>query len=132
MFSRPCVAALRLCCVLLVCSIGVSAQTQTTGSVGGVVMDANGAAVAGAEVTVTSKATGDERKVSTDESGAYTVPALPPGAYRVQIAATGFRQTVFEDVTIAITETTTIPVQLVVGELTGESVVVDGSVGPVV
>ncbi len=132
MFPRPRIAAWRVCCVLLVWCVAVSAQSQTTGNVEGVVRDPSGAVVPGATVTVTSKATGDERNVTTDETGSYTVPALPPGAYRVQIAATGFRQTVFEDVTVAITETTTIPAQLVVGALTGESVVVDGSVGPVV
>ncbi len=132
MFTRPCAATLRLFCLLLVCSVGVCAQSQTTGNIEGVVRDANGAVVAGADVTVTSKATGDERKVTTDESGAYAVTLLPSGKYRVQINASGFRPTVFEDVTVAITETTTIPVDLVVGELSGESVVVNGSVGPIV
>ncbi len=132
MFARPCVAALRVFFMLLVCSAGVFAQSQTTGNVEGVVRDANGAVVAGAEVTVTSKATGDERKVTTDESGAYAVTLLPSGTYRVQISAQGFRPTVFEDVKVAITETTTIPVELAVGELTGEAVVVNASVGPIV
>ncbi|MDQ1558032.1 MAG: hypothetical protein QOD32_1092, partial [Pyrinomonadaceae bacterium] len=132
MSARPCVAALRAFCLLLVCSVGVFAQSQTTGNVEGVVRDANGAAVAGAEVTVTSRATGDERKATTDESGVFAVTLLPPGTYRVQIGASGFRPTVFEDVTVAITETTNLPVELVVGELTGESVVVNASVGPIV
>jgi len=83
-------------------------------------------------VIVKSKATADERRVMTDETGAYSISLLPPGAYRVQINATGFRQVVFEDVNVSITETTTIPIDLALAGVTSESVVVNASVGPIV
>ncbi len=131
MSMRNGVALFTSVCLLLLCSLTVFAQSQTTGSVEGVVKDPNGAVVVGAEVVVASKATGDERRVTTGESGAYAVPLLPPGSYRIQINASGFRPVVFEEVTVSITETTSIPVELGVGGLTGETVVVNAS-GPIV
>ncbi len=132
MFPRSLIAALRACCVLLVCCVCVFAQSQTTGNVGGVVRDPNGAVVTGAEVIIKSKATGDERRAMTDETGAFAVSLLPPGSYRVQITANGFRQIVFEDVNVSITETTTLPVDLAVAGVASESVVVNASLGPIV
>ncbi len=91
---------------LVVSSISAVGQTQTTGRIAGIVKDQNGAVIVGAEVTVVSKATGDERKVGTDKEGNYTVPLLPPGMYRVRVAANGFNATVFDNVQVVITETT--------------------------
>src|SRR4029077_9714220 len=82
------------------------AQTSITGRIAGTVKDQNGAVIVGAEVTVVSKATGDERKVTTDSEGGYSVPLLPPGTYRVRVAANGFNSKLFETVQVAITETT--------------------------
>ncbi|MCA1643308.1 MAG: carboxypeptidase-like regulatory domain-containing protein [Acidobacteria bacterium] len=44
----------------------------------------------GAEVTVTSLATAEERKATTDAEGNYAVPLLSPSTYRVRVAANGF------------------------------------------
>src|SRR2546428_3541630 len=93
---------------LLLSSISALAQTPTTGRIAGTVKDQNGAVIVGAEVTVVSKATGDERKVTTDGEGNYEVPFLPPGTYRVSVAANGFRAYLF-DTEVAITETTKLP-----------------------
>ena len=73
--------------LLLLCTAAL-AQTPTTGRIAGTVKDPNGAVIAGAQVTVTNKTKGDERKVTTDGEGNYTVSVLPPGAYRVTVAAT--------------------------------------------
>jgi hypothetical protein len=124
MISRKCFALLSAVCLLAFCSVAALAQSQTTGRIGGTIKDANGAAIPGAEVTVTSKATGQERKVVADESGIYIVPLLPSGEYRVTVAAPNFKKAVFETVRVAITETTTVDTQLEVGALTDESVVV--------
>src|SRR2546421_12966250 len=96
---------LALVCLLLA-SRHVLAQTQTTGRIAGSVKDQNGAVIVGAEVTVASKATGDERKVTTDATGNYAVPALPPGKYRVKVTAQGFNQALIDTVQAVITETT--------------------------
>jgi hypothetical protein len=88
------------------CPLSALAQTPTTGRIAGTVKDRNGAVIVGAAVTVVSKTTGDERKVTTDSEGNYTVPLLPPGTYRVRVAANGFNSKLFDTVQVAITETT--------------------------
>src|SRR2546422_4696367 len=96
---------------VLFLSSSAFAQTQTTGRIAGTMRDPNGAVIVGAEVTVVSSATGDQRKASTDSEGNYAVPLLPSGTYRVKVAASGFHTEIF-DVEVVITQTTPINVDL--------------------
>src|SRR5262249_20760966 len=72
---------------ILLLSLSVHAQSQTTGRIAGTVKDRMGAVITGADVTVVSHATSDERKVTTDEAGNYTVSLLPSGVYQVSITS---------------------------------------------
>src|SRR6266849_3206343 len=110
-------------CLLSLSSVMTLAQSQTTGRIVGTVSDAQGAGLPGAEVTVTNKATGEERKVVADDSGNYIVPLLPPGTYNVSVSASGFKRWISEDVRVALTETSTVNPTLEVGAVT-ESVTV--------
>ncbi len=98
-------------------------QSQTTGQVAGVVKDRSGAVIGGAEVTVVSNATREQRKATTDDTGSYAVPLLPPGAYQVSVTANGFQKVHIPEVRVNITETTAINAELTVGPLV-ESVTV--------
>src|SRR6267143_1548110 len=109
--------------LLLLASFSALAQSQTTGRVAGVVTDEKGAAIPGAEIIVTNKATGEARTAVADDSGHYIVPLLPPGSYTVTATANGFKKFITEDVKITITETNTLNVSLQVGAIT-ESVIV--------
>jgi hypothetical protein len=100
------------------------AQSQTTGRIAGTVKDQNGAVIVGAAVTVTSLATADERKVTTDTDGNYAVPLLPPGTYRVRITASGFNPALSGVARVVITETTTVNAELAVAGVIVDSVVV--------
>jgi hypothetical protein len=66
------------------------AQGETTSAIVGQVSDATGAAVPGATVTITDRASGLERSATTDESGRFDFPQLKPGTYVVKVAAEGF------------------------------------------
>jgi hypothetical protein len=86
----------------------------------GTVRDPNGAVIVGAEVTITSVATGEQRKVTTDSDGNYTVPLLSPGIYRVKVTANGFNSALFDSAPVVITETATVNAQLtIVGVIVG-------------
>ncbi len=65
--------------------------TVATGSIQGTIVDAQGGAVAGAKVTVTSKATGQTFLTTTNETGAFNVATLIPGEYTVRVEAKGFK-----------------------------------------
>src|SRR5436190_645652 len=59
--------------------------------VSGSVLDPTGKAIAGARVTMTETSKGQVRTTASDEQGNYTLPALPVGPYRLEVAATGFK-----------------------------------------
>ena len=78
--------------ILLLSISGRSALAQdTTGTILGDVKDATGASVPKAEVTITNTQTNISVVVTTNDSGAYTVPQLIPGTYSVTIRLQGFQ-----------------------------------------
>ena len=104
-------------CLLAVCSLSAFPQSQTTGRIAGTVKDPHGAAIVGADVTVTSLRTTEARGDTTDTEGYYAVMLLSPGTYRVGVTAHGFKRAEIECVRVVITETSTGDVRLEVGNL---------------
>jgi len=80
-----------LCCALASClalaAPSVLAQTAAATIRGQVSVDA--APAADARVTATNLATGLTRTVQASGNGSYTVAGLPPGTYRIDVAAGG-------------------------------------------
>ena len=123
MFSKP--ASIFLpCALLLLPTIYVFAQSQTTGRMAGTIRDPNGAVIVGAEVTITSVTTGEQRKVTTNTDGNYTVPLLSPGIYRVKVTANGFNSALFDSAQIVITETAIVNAELTIVGVVVEAVTV--------
>jgi hypothetical protein len=67
-----------------------------TGQLGGVIVDANGAMVSNAQVTVTHLDTGAVRNTVTDKSGRWIVSNLSSGRVKIAAKAPGFNQLVSE------------------------------------
>jgi len=94
------------------------AQGIQTGAIAGVVMDKNGAVVAGANVDAINEKTGkSERSMTTGDDGGYNLTLLPPGTYRVEVIATNFKKAVINGVVARITETTRQDVTLETGNV---------------
>ena len=74
--------------VLLAWAPNASAQTAT---ITGRVTDSSEAVIPGTKITVINEATGAKREVESNEVGYYTVPLLPPGAYRITAESEGFK-----------------------------------------
>ena len=71
---------------------GASAQ-EINGSISGTVKDSNGAAVAGATVTVTDAAKKVVvRTATTDDNGAFSAPDLPSAVYDITVEAPNFKK----------------------------------------
>src|SRR2546425_9538519 len=104
MIAKTTTALLLPFAFLLLPSLSALAQTSTTGRIAGTVRDQSGAVIVGAAGTVVSRTAGEERKVSTDSEGNYSVPSLSPGTYRLTTAASGFNTTIFDTVQVIITE----------------------------
>src|SRR5215203_1608455 len=74
--------------ILLVLLLGISAfAQQTTGELEGTVKDANGAVVPNASVTVTGTNVGFNRTVQANDEGVFRLQQVPPGIYKVTVAA---------------------------------------------
>lgn len=96
------------------------------GSIIGNVTDPSGRVVPQAQVTIRNQATNAERKVQTYQNGEYSAPLLPPGNYEVAVTAPGFQRAVHGNVTLTVSDTVRVDVQLALGKMT-ESVVVTAS-----
>src|SRR5258708_1346248 len=84
------VVALLLC---LVMSTNAFAQTGNA-SVGGFVQDPSQAFIPGVTVTATNTQTGVVTSVITNETGAYNIPSLLPGTYKLTAELPGFKSRV--------------------------------------
>jgi len=72
-------------------SLAALAQSDLS-SITGTVLDAQGASVPGAKVSVRNQGTGITRETTTKENGAYTVTNIPAGTYTVSVEAAGFKK----------------------------------------
>ena len=91
-------------CLMLGAAPSVFAQS-TAATIRGQVM-ADSAPATDAKVTATNVATGLTRSVQSNASGGYSLIGLPPGTYRIDVAAGG--QTSSKTVTVAVGQTATL------------------------
>lgn len=86
---------------------------QVTGSLTVTVTNANGEAVAGAEVTATNQANDQIFKTAmTNDVGVAIIDGLPPGLYTVSVSAIDFKRFQQTDVNVTISQTATIAAKL--------------------
>lgn len=112
----------------LLCIVPLAnSQTAVDGAVGGTVLDASGAVVSNASVTVHSNGTNAEQVVMTDASGYFRVLHLQPGAYNVTVTASGFDTYRAVNVTVQVGVLTEVEARLNLGaaaqsvEVTGDA-----------
>lgn len=91
------------------------AQAVTLAQISGTVRDESGALVPGAEVKVTQTDTGYSRTVVTDDTGAYAIPNLPVGPYRLEVSMPGFSTYVQTGIVLQVRSNPSIHVTLKVG-----------------
>ena len=113
--------------VIAVLVSGAVAWAQlSTAQLSGRVTDESGAVLPGATVTVTQTATGFARSNVTDSDGAYVMPNLPLGPYRLEVMLQGFRTYVQTGIVLQVSAAPVINAVLGVGTLE-ESVTVEGA-----
>jgi hypothetical protein len=89
-----------------------------TGQIVGVVVDASGAAAAGAAVTIRNPQTNLTRTTTTDSAGRYAVSSLPLGPYTVGVALSGFEAPA-QQATIALGSSVSANFKLALAGVTG-------------
>src|SRR5215813_6273662 len=103
----------------------VAAQAAS-GGVTGLVSDPQGAAVPGADVTLTDISTNSKQTTTTNDSGRYNFPVVHIGLYDITVTKTGFKVAKLSQQRVSIGLVLTVNVALEVGALT-ETVVVTSS-----
>jgi len=115
--------------LLIVCCGNVMAQNSTS-SVNGNVVDPQGNVVAGATVTLSNDQKNFTRTQTTTEAGNFAFSLIPPGQYKVETEAKGFKKAVLSDVSAQVAKATTLTVQLEIGSVE-EVVTVSSGAGEV-
>jgi hypothetical protein len=92
----------------------------------GIVTDGSGAAAAGATVAAVNTGTGVRREVITNETGAYRIGPLVPGAYEVRTSLAGFRTKLQSNVILQTGAVLKLDMALEVGDVS-ESIEVTGA-----
>src|SRR5580700_1507029 len=105
-------------------SCKLPAQSIVTGGIAGIVTDATGAVVSGAQLTLKNSATGDQQTVSTSASGDYVFALLKPGQYALSVTKEGFK-TATRNVSVLLGTTVSVNIPLEVGS-TATTVEVSG------
>src|SRR5690242_8426055 len=105
-------------CSLLVAANCALAQVTASSSIQGTVTDKSGAAIVGAEVTVTSAATGVSRSIKTGPDGGYRFDPLSVGIYSLSVSMTGFDKARADRVQTLVGSTTAQNFTLSVGSAT--------------
>ena len=96
--------------LILVCASAVLAQ-DITGSIAGTVLDASGAGISNAKVTITATDRNHVvRSMPTDSTGNYSAPFLDVGEYSVRVEAPGFKKAVQQAITLNVNDKLTVNV----------------------
>jgi hypothetical protein len=121
-------SVLRLLCV---CFLSARLFAQSSGSFTGTVVDSTGAAVAGAQVSVSDPTTGFRRSTVTNSDGNYFVGGLGASTYDIVITAPGFEKYEARKVILRVGEKLRVDTKLVIGKVTSEIVVEGNAAGKV-
>jgi hypothetical protein len=108
--------------ILILGLLGIAAmptagRAQAMASITGNVVDATGAVVQQATITVKSQETGATRKVSTDDSGNYRFLALPLGPQELKAEKQGFKSIIRTGVSLQVGQEAVVNFRLELGEL---------------
>ena len=123
MFRRPMMspmAVVLLAALHLVCAVPPAAAQ--TAEIAGAVVDATGAVVPGAGVTLTD-GSGGQRESQTDAGGRFSFTGLAPGAYSVTVYRSGFGPARVDGITVGTGRVELPPITLRIAVF-GEAVVV--------
>jgi Carboxypeptidase regulatory-like domain len=91
------------------------AQATAVAQVGGTVSDPSGAAVGGAQVSMTETDKHLVRTATTNSRGGYTLPDLPVGPYRLEVKTPGFKDYVQDGIELVVNNNIEINVAMQIG-----------------
>src|SRR6202795_4231181 len=118
-------------CLLLAASVAQAQGVGTSGDITGTVTDSSGGLVLKATINVVDSQTGLKRTVTTNSTGQYRAPELPPATSDVSVEMAGFATEIRKAVTVAVGQTVTFDFKLTLSrvatvvEVTAQQAVVE-------
>ncbi|MFB3826281.1 MAG: TonB-dependent receptor domain-containing protein [Bryobacteraceae bacterium] len=106
-------------------SVSAARAQESRGTIVGVVADPSGAAVAGAQVKAVNVDTNAGANSVTNDRGAYEIPYLLPGVYRITVESQGFKKATRDGIELRVADRMLLDFKLEVGDV-AESVTVTG------
>src|SRR5262245_44700735 len=120
--TKGCVRLALAALLCLIPSATAFAQGSSTGTISGVAVDADGAVIPGATVTIKNVRTGETFSTVTSGDGVFTVPALITGTYSVTVSLEGFKTAILDSVVVNSGITASVRATLQIGGLTEQVV----------
>jgi hypothetical protein len=102
--------------IALILAPAVFGQSER-GNITGIVTDPQGGAIASAKMTIVNRDTNATSEATTTAAGEFNVPNLPPGTYRIEISAPGFKRFVQDKAVVAAASTLRVDAQLQLGQV---------------
>jgi len=90
-------------------SLGQSQTANESASVFGAVVDVNGTAISGAQITLTGTTAREQHTLISEANGGFTFPNLPPGTYFITVDAKGFQPYTSPEFTVSTRQAYEIP-----------------------
>jgi len=118
---------LSLLAVLISLVISPAVAQDTAAQLSGTILDASGAAVPHAHLTISNDGTGLTKQTDSDETGGYVFRELPPGLYSLSVSSDGFTAFVQKGIQLTVEQHATLPVRLKIGTGTDTITVTGGA-----
>jgi hypothetical protein len=114
--SRPLFRRLFAWFALITISLGIAnracGQTASTGALICTIVDPSGAPVPGVTIYLDRNGGGETKSTASDDSGRFAFLLLPPAKYQLRATKENFEPLVLSSLTIAVTETLRVELQL--------------------
>src|SRR5262245_419111 len=115
MRGRQTYALLLVFSLMMILTANLAGQAVNNAQIHGTVSDPTGAAIVGAQIKATQTNTGLVRTTVSSAQGAFTLPNLPVGPYKLEITASGFQNYIQTGLTLQVSQDPKIDVHLQLG-----------------
>lgn len=107
----------KLCALLMCLALHHSIAQVITATLTGIVRDASGAIVAGANIRAVNVGTNLDRSTVSDSAGNYSIPALSPGEYRIESEHEGFKKAMLSGIVLQVNQQARVDIHLQLGQV---------------
>jgi len=129
--SRKFVSPLFTSCLALLMLLSTAYGQAGRSTVRGTVRDQQGNVVAGATVTLVDQEKNFSRTQISSQDGGYVFSAVPPGTYKLEVEATGFKKLSIAEVKAPVDTTVEVNPTLEVGAVSETVLITSGGEAPI-